>query len=191
MSNASLCTFAEKVRANNRIRFGDLRRLQRDVLPRGLSSREDAELLLGLDRAIKKTDEGWPAHLATLVKDFVIATCVRPGCVDRPTAQWLISSLAGNRSATALAIGRAILLDAAEADDELRAFVLSLTKHRGKPATTMSIALPHEASDGRGGKEHRLRASFSFPWQDAWVSRPTDAEWPRSHSGCREEALSA
>ena len=73
MSNASLCTFAEKVRANNRIRFGDLRRLQRDVLPRGLSCREDAELLLGLDRAIKKTDEGWPAYLATLVKDFVIA----------------------------------------------------------------------------------------------------------------------
>jgi hypothetical protein len=58
MSNTSLCTFVSKVRSNNRIRFGDLRRLQRDILPRGLSTQHEAEALLDLDRSIERADEG-------------------------------------------------------------------------------------------------------------------------------------
>ena len=60
MSSTSLCAFVSKVRANNRLRFGDLRRLQRDVLPTGLSTREEAEILLDLDQSITKVDDGWP-----------------------------------------------------------------------------------------------------------------------------------
>ena len=46
MDTTPLCVFVNKVTASNRLVFGDLRRLQRDVLPRGASSREEIETLL-------------------------------------------------------------------------------------------------------------------------------------------------
>ena len=49
MINSSLQTFVNKVQAAGRISFGDVKRLQRDILPDGISSREEAELLLTLD----------------------------------------------------------------------------------------------------------------------------------------------
>ena len=38
-----LCVFVAKAQASNRLLYGDLRRLQRDVLPTGATSREDVE----------------------------------------------------------------------------------------------------------------------------------------------------
>jgi hypothetical protein len=49
MDTAPLTLFAQKVLASNRLLFADLRRLRRDVLPNGITTREEAELLLGLD----------------------------------------------------------------------------------------------------------------------------------------------
>ena len=45
MINSSLQTFINKVHAAGRISFGDVKRLQRDILPDGISSRDEAELL--------------------------------------------------------------------------------------------------------------------------------------------------
>jgi hypothetical protein len=39
MITVSLSEFAAKVRQKNRISFGDVRRLQRDILPDGIASR--------------------------------------------------------------------------------------------------------------------------------------------------------
>jgi hypothetical protein len=48
MSHASLREFISSVLARKRVRFGDLRRRQRDVLPTEITSREEAEALPGL-----------------------------------------------------------------------------------------------------------------------------------------------
>ena len=48
--------FTDKILAKDRISFGDVRRLKRDILPDGIASREQAEALLGLDRAVTKAD---------------------------------------------------------------------------------------------------------------------------------------
>jgi hypothetical protein len=50
--NSPLHVFARRVRETGRINFGDVKRLQRDILPDGISSREEAELLLTLDRIV-------------------------------------------------------------------------------------------------------------------------------------------
>jgi hypothetical protein len=56
MISFSLRDFEGKVRLRNRITYGDVQRLKRDVLPEGIESREDAELLLDLDRGIDRID---------------------------------------------------------------------------------------------------------------------------------------
>jgi hypothetical protein len=56
--SASLRTFVCKALERNRISFGDLRRLQRTVLPHGLLTREQAEVLIALDQTIPRTRLG-------------------------------------------------------------------------------------------------------------------------------------
>ena len=56
MINSSLQTFANKVQKAGCIRFGDVKRLQRDILPDGISSRQEAELLLSLEQSVDRAD---------------------------------------------------------------------------------------------------------------------------------------
>ena len=52
MGTSTLRQFVSRALAGKRISFGDLQRLQRDVLPGGLTSREEAEALMALDQAV-------------------------------------------------------------------------------------------------------------------------------------------
>ena len=45
---STLREFVTKALLTKRIGFGDLRRLQRDILPDGITSREEAEILIAL-----------------------------------------------------------------------------------------------------------------------------------------------
>ena len=121
MDTTPLCVFVSKVTTKNRIVFGDLRRLQRDVLPTGPTSREDIEALLSLDSA-GQVDEDWPGYLVMTVKDFVLSSCDPPGSVDADTAAWLVTALSNARPKSAAAIVRAVLREAGEVDETLLAF---------------------------------------------------------------------
>jgi len=119
MDTTPLCVFATKVTASNRIVFGDLRRLQRDVLPTGATSREEVEALLSLD-SLGQLDDDWPDYLVTTVKSFVLSTSA--GSVDADTAAWLVTALSDARPRSATAIVRAILSEARHVDEVLLAF---------------------------------------------------------------------
>jgi hypothetical protein len=56
--SASLRAFVTKALELNRISFGDLRRLQRTVLPHGLVTREQAEVLIALEQNLAKKRPG-------------------------------------------------------------------------------------------------------------------------------------
>lgn len=56
----------------NRITFGDVRRLQRDYLPDGISSYEDVKTLLSLDASIERTDRAWTSWLVSAVFEFAV-----------------------------------------------------------------------------------------------------------------------
>src|SRR5215213_454414 len=121
MDTTPLCVFVTKVTRNHRIVFGDLRRLQRDVLPTGATSREQIETLLSLD-SLGQLDDDWPDYLVATVKDFVLSTSDPPGSVDADTAAWLVTSLSDARPRSATAILRAVLSEARHVDEVLLAF---------------------------------------------------------------------
>src|SRR5215208_1602365 len=111
MDTTPLCVLVNKITARNRIVFGDLRRLRRDVLPAGATSREEIETLLSLDSA-GQVDEDWPEYLVETAVQFGLASATPPGCVDAETATWLKGTLASARPKTAAAIIRAVLREA-------------------------------------------------------------------------------
>jgi hypothetical protein len=69
MSN-SLRKFVTKTLHNNRIGFGDLRRLERDILPVGITTPFEAEVLIALDRTIRRADRRWSDYLFIADKEF-------------------------------------------------------------------------------------------------------------------------
>jgi hypothetical protein len=69
MINPSLQAFATRALNTGRISFGDVKRLQRDILPDGISSREEAELLLTLDRTVSRADRSFADWLVAMMVD--------------------------------------------------------------------------------------------------------------------------
>ena len=112
-----LCVFVAKAQASNRLLYGDLRRLQRDVLPTGATSREDVEALLSLDW-IERVDKDWPGYLARVVTDFVLSMSDPPGhAVDAETAAWVVSLLAHLKPKTAAVVLRSLSVEALQIDE--------------------------------------------------------------------------
>src|SRR3954469_3192828 len=85
--------FTDKILAKDRIGFGDVRRLKRDILPDGIASREQAEALLALGREVRKADAAWERCLVTTIVDFVVWAERPTGIVDENTALWLAAAL--------------------------------------------------------------------------------------------------
>jgi hypothetical protein len=122
MDTTPLRAFASKARASNRLLYGDLRRLQRDVLPTGAVTREEVEILLALD-GMERLDDGWPGYLATTVSEFALSTADPPGVIEGEAAAWLVTSLSGVSAKTAAAVVRAIAADAQHVNEALLSFV--------------------------------------------------------------------
>ena len=90
MINSSLQTFINKVHAAGRISFGDVKRLQRDILPDGISSREEAELLLTLALTVGRADRAFGDWLVAVIGGFCglgPAPHRHRGCGDRSVAR--------------------------------------------------------------------------------------------------------
>ena len=119
MSRMSLHDFVARVLADDRILFADLKRLQRDVLPERITSREEAEILLFLDSVIHRSDREWTAYLTATIRDFVIWKLEPAGSLDLGKAEWLSQALAcADPGRTARAILREIIHEARSIDDD-------------------------------------------------------------------------
>ncbi len=73
MINGKLQDFATGATARGQISFGDVRRLQRDCLPQGITTRDDAASLIALDAILVRADKAWAAWLVPALADFVTA----------------------------------------------------------------------------------------------------------------------
>lgn len=114
MNKVSLSEFASNVREKNRVTFADLRRLQRNILPDGIASREEAEILLGLDRDVARADAGWSRFLVAAIVDFVVWGERPTGVLNENTARWLAGALAGNGAEPSPRSARLIAREIAE-----------------------------------------------------------------------------
>ncbi len=105
MHTTPLKAFVAKVTRSNRILYADFRRLRRDILPDGPTSRAEVEVLLTLD-LIERTEPDWPAYLARTVAGFVQA---EPAPAEETVSEvhaWLSAALAKAQPRTAAAIIR-------------------------------------------------------------------------------------
>jgi hypothetical protein len=64
MSTGTLQDFATTVIARGQVTFGDVRRLQRDHLPEGITTRDNAEILIALSHKLTRADKAWAQWLA-------------------------------------------------------------------------------------------------------------------------------
>jgi hypothetical protein len=140
----SLSDFAEKVQAKNRITFGDVQRLRRDVLPDGIESREQAEQLLDLDRSIARIEHSWEACLVALFVDFVVWAERPTGIVDEASAEWVSTVLGAPERATRTArlIAREIADEAAGFEnDALTSLEAGLAKTSPRETSSDDLSL--------------------------------------------------
>lgn len=138
----TLAEFASKVRAKNRISFGDVRRLQRDYLADGIGSREDVELLIALDHEIARIDTAWERWLVSMVVDFVVWVERPTGIVSEETAEWLASMLKGDREGptkTGRLIAREVAQEAAAFENEALTILACATSKTGGARTPAQL----------------------------------------------------
>src|SRR3954469_25816070 len=113
MINSSLQAFASNVQKAGCISFGDVQRLQRDILPDAISSRAEAELLLTLDQSISRADRAFADWLVAMMVDVVVWGVRTTGSVEAETAAWLTPFLVGQRATkTMLRLARELASEA-------------------------------------------------------------------------------
>jgi hypothetical protein len=100
MSNVKLQHFVTDTAARGRITFGDVRRLHRDYLPGGVSSREEAEMLLELDTRIGRADSAWTDWLVAAIVEFAVWSEPLIDGVEGGTGDWLNGVLAAMSKTT-------------------------------------------------------------------------------------------
>ncbi|HEX2509617.1 MAG TPA: hypothetical protein VHK66_03785 [Microvirga sp.] len=137
MKATSLQTFVSRVAKAKRMSFADLRRLQRDVLPHGPTTRGEVEAIVALDRALTRADDGWRDYLLDAVRGFMTTSAATP-----EATRWLASILAAAPDRTAQAIALAAIEELVEVDDALRAVARMGAKRKPNAAacTTGLIA---------------------------------------------------
>ena len=146
MSGTSLRDFISRTMEHKRIRFGDLRRLKRDVLPARITTREQAEVLIALDSCVDKADREWRRYLIATVRDFAIWGSLPAGKIDIDKAEWLVAALRTSSRKTGRAITREIVREAPDVDDEaLQA--LSVNPRRGRRGGPAPAKLPASYED--------------------------------------------
>jgi hypothetical protein len=125
MERSDLSDFVQQVISRGRITYGDIKRLQRKVLPDGVMTREEAEALLILDRTVERMDPTWAAYLSDTIVDFVVWGSRPTGYVDQETAHWLETLLCVKPTKAAGRILREVLHEAEGVDEVLRDSMLA------------------------------------------------------------------
>lgn len=113
----------------------DLLVLKREVLPEGITHREEVDLLIALERAVA-TSEDFADYLVAMIVDYVVWGERSTGYVDRETATWLAASLSGRSGPTPVAarIAQEIVREAQGSAEALTAFALEANRWIREPA---------------------------------------------------------
>jgi hypothetical protein len=132
MIKTSLREFADRVLEGNHIGEGDVQELQRRILPDGIASQDEADVLIALDRAVASAHPAWGAYLTGAAVAFAVWTSRPTGRVDGETARWLTASLGcGNGPTdTAARIAFEVVQEAERVDEGLLAFALRAAERR-------------------------------------------------------------
>lgn len=140
----------------SRIRFADLRRLQRDILPYRITRREEVEMLLSLDATVERADRDWREYLVPAVAQFAVWGVEPIGRINRAKADWLLEALALAPPKTASAIIRNVVIDIVVDRRQCR----SASDTRTRSAAVSPVRAGRGRAVEKGG---RSRPSCSVP----------------------------
>nr|USU32239.1 hypothetical protein NG677_00435 [Methylobacterium sp. OTU13CASTA1] len=141
MINHSLQLFCNRTVAAGRITAADVQALARDVLPDGFLTRDEADMLIALDRAVPQIDAAFGPFLIASVVDFAVWGERPTGTIDAGTARWLAASLRNGTGPTLLAgqIAQAVVREAQSCDEALIAFALEANRRRAAEPARMEF----------------------------------------------------
>lgn len=136
MIKVSLHGFVERIMEKRVLSGDDVKALQRDIFADGITSREEADVLIALDRAVTKADATWADFLVRAVVDFAVWGARPTGYVDQDGARWLTQSLScgAGPTETAARIAFEIVKEAQQVDEVLLTFAMRTANARC-PAT--------------------------------------------------------
>jgi hypothetical protein len=140
----ALENFIQAAVERGEISRADVQGLRRDVMPNGIESRDEADVLIALDRAVHDKDPAWRDFMLQSVVEFVVWASRPTGRVDREAADWLIGSLGCGAGPTELAVAIAfeIVRESEGSDESLVAFVMRWRAPRAEePAQDESAEL--------------------------------------------------
>lgn len=129
MSNSSLQVFCNRIVEAGHMSQADVRTLSGEILPDGLVTREEADLLLALDRAVE-SDASYADFLVASVVDFAVWGERPTGTIDREVAGWLAASIAGRSgpTPTGARIAVEIVREAQNSDEAMIVFALEANR---------------------------------------------------------------
>ncbi|MGU3662836.1 hypothetical protein ACLBX9_01405 [Methylobacterium sp. A49B] len=129
MTMISVQQFCNHAVSTGTISDEDLLVLKREVLPDGLLTREDADLLIALERAVIGTD-AFADYLVAAVVDFAVWGTRPTGYIDRDVAAWLAASLSGRDgpSPVGARIAMEIVREAQGSAESLVAFAMEANR---------------------------------------------------------------
>jgi hypothetical protein len=106
--NGNLPDFACNVISKGQITLGDVRRLQRNYLPGGITKREELEILISLNAKLARADKVWAQWLVSAVAEFVKRreSCERS--FEDATGKWVQHLLSAPATKLGLRIARQI-----------------------------------------------------------------------------------
>ncbi|GGC47245.1 hypothetical protein [Chelatococcus reniformis] len=126
MIKTSLHAFAERTLDAAKISSNDVRELATRILPHDIMHRDEADLLIALDRMIDDKPTAWDDLFVRLIVDFVVWSMRPTGRVNADIAAWLTTSLAAGNGPTEAGVAAAleIVREAEQVDEALVSFVL-------------------------------------------------------------------
>jgi hypothetical protein len=132
MINLKLSLFVDNIAKTGIITDDNVRLLCRDLLPDGILVREEADLLIALDRAAKPASQRWDDFLVASVVEYVVWDSRPTGRVDSNKTRWLLESLKAGSGPTVRAVRIAfeVVREADHVSEELTTFVMRADRDR-------------------------------------------------------------
>jgi hypothetical protein len=159
INDSSLAGFVANAVTHGRITFGDVRRLQRDYLPGGIETREQAEMLAEVAGKIEHADRSWKLWFAAALADFATKSAEGDAAKRDETIVWLerLSEIPGFSRRTSRKIARQLRGDAQPAETTAPAVVEAVAETNVDAAPPQEPAAPPAPCDKADDAERRKR----------------------------------
>ena len=108
MINGKLQEFVCNVAVKGRISYGDVRRLQRDYLPGGITNCEELELVTSANTKLIRADKAWTQWLVASVLEFIAKQVVREHPSKEAAGEWVGRLLAASSTSVGRKIARKV-----------------------------------------------------------------------------------